>query len=72
MRLTRWWRSSGAGKHSLFLVEKGMPGFSLGQRIKDKCGMRASATAEIVFDNVKVTNVALPPPRARPACPPRL
>mmetsp|Transcript_11547 Transcript_11547/g.22711 ORF Transcript_11547/g.22711 Transcript_11547/m.22711 type:complete len:419 (+) Transcript_11547:120-1376(+) len=39
---------------SLFLVEKGMPGFSLGQRIKDKCGMRASATAELVFDEVRV------------------
>ena len=24
---------------SLFLVEKGTPGFSLGQRLKDKCGM---------------------------------
>lgn len=42
------------GKHSLFLVEKGMPGFSLGQRIKDKCGMRASATGELVFEDVRV------------------
>jgi isovaleryl-CoA dehydrogenase len=41
-------------KHSLFLVEKGMKGFKLGQRIKDKCGMRASNTAELVFDHVKV------------------
>lgn len=39
---------------SLFLVEKGMPGFSLGQRIKDKCGMRASPTAELVFEDVRV------------------
>lgn len=37
---------------SLFLVEKGMPGFSLGQRLKDKCGMRASMTAELVFEDV--------------------
>lgn len=37
-----------------FLVEKGMPGFSLGQKIEDKCGMRASMTAELVFDNVQV------------------
>jgi len=44
----------GAGKHSLLLVEKGMDGFSLGQRIKDKCGMRASATAELVFEDVRV------------------
>jgi len=39
---------------SLFVVEKGMAGFSLGQRLKDKCGMRASPTAELVFDNVEV------------------
>jgi isovaleryl-CoA dehydrogenase len=39
---------------SLFLVEKGMPGFSLGQKIHDKCGMRASMTAELVFQDVRV------------------
>lgn len=39
---------------SLFIVEKGMPGFSVGQRIKDKCGMRASPTAELVFQGVRV------------------
>jgi len=39
---------------SLFLVEKEMEGFSLGQRIKDKCGMRASPTAELVFEDVRV------------------
>ena len=39
---------------SLFLVEKGQEGFSLGQRLKDKCGMRASPTAELVFEDVKV------------------
>jgi len=39
---------------SLFLVEKGTPGFSLGQRLKDKCGMRASPTAELVFEDVVV------------------
>jgi len=39
---------------SLFIVEKGMAGFSLGQRIKEKCGMRASPTAEIVFEDVHV------------------
>ena len=37
---------------SLFLVDKGMPGFTLGTRIKDKLGMRASCTAEIAFDDV--------------------
>jgi len=39
---------------SLFLVEKGTPGFSLGQKIHDKCGMRASMTAELVFDNCRI------------------
>lgn len=37
-----------------FLVEKGTPGFKLGQKIEDKCGMRASMTAELVFEDVKV------------------
>lgn len=37
-----------------FLVDKTMKGFNLGQQIKDKCGMRASGTAELIFDNVKV------------------
>ncbi len=39
---------------SLFLVEKGMPGFRLGQKIHDKLGMRASTTAELVFDGCRV------------------
>ncbi len=37
-----------------FLVEKGMPGFRLGQKWKDKLGMRASFTAELVFQGVRV------------------
>jgi isovaleryl-CoA dehydrogenase len=36
------------------IVEKGLPGFSLGQKWKDKLGMRASFTAELVFDDVPV------------------
>lgn len=39
---------------STFLVERGMPGYSVGQKIQDKLGMRGSNTAEIVFDNCKV------------------
>ena len=39
---------------SSFLVEKGMPGFSLGQKWHDKLGMRASFSAELVFDDVPV------------------
>lgn len=38
-----------------FIVEKGMNGFTLGQQIHDKLGMRASMTAELVFDNVHVS-----------------
>ncbi len=37
-----------------FIVETDMPGFTLGQRIKDKCGNRASMNAELVFDDVHV------------------
>ena len=36
---------------STYLVEAGMPGYSVGQKIFDKTGMRASNTAELVFDN---------------------
>jgi isovaleryl-CoA dehydrogenase len=36
---------------STFLVEAGMPGYSVGQKILGKTGMRASNTAELVFDN---------------------
>jgi isovaleryl-CoA dehydrogenase len=39
---------------SLFVVEKGTPGFHLGQKIKDKLGMRASTTAELLFDDCRV------------------
>jgi len=35
-----------------FIVEKNMEGFTLGQQIKDKLGMRASPTAELVFEKV--------------------
>ena len=38
-----------------FLVEKGMEGYQVGQKIYDKSGMRASNTAELVFDNCLVT-----------------
>ena len=42
------------GGVSLFVVEKGAAGFSLGQKLKDKCGMRASCTAELVFADCKI------------------
>ncbi len=39
---------------STFLVEKGFKGYSVGQKIKDKTGMRASNTAELVFEDCEV------------------
>lgn len=38
---------------SAFIVEKGTPGFSGGKK-EDKLGMRASETAELVFDNCRI------------------
>jgi alkylation response protein AidB-like acyl-CoA dehydrogenase len=37
----------------LFLVEKGMPGLSVGRRI-EKMGVRASETSELILDQVRV------------------
>lgn len=36
-----------------FVLEKGMPGFTSGKK-ENKLGMRASETAELIFDNVRV------------------
>ena len=36
---------------STFIIEKGMPGYKSGQKIIDKLGMRASNTAELVFED---------------------
>ena len=44
---------------STFLVEKGTPGYSVGQKIFDKTGMRASNTAELVFDDCIVPSANL-------------
>ena len=38
---------------SAFIIERGTPGFSAGKK-EDKLGMRASETAELVFDNCKI------------------
>jgi isovaleryl-CoA dehydrogenase len=47
------------GRISTFLVEKGFAGFSLGQKLHNKLGMRASMTAELVFEDciVPVANL---------------
>lgn len=44
---------------STFLVEKGAKGYSVGQKIKDKLGMRASNTAELVFEDCVVPSANL-------------
>nr|WP_315478184.1 acyl-CoA dehydrogenase family protein [uncultured Rhodoferax sp.] len=45
--------AAGGKGTSLLLVERGMPGFSVGQRLK-KLGMKAQDTSELFFDNVRV------------------
>ena len=44
---------------STFLVEAGATGYSVGQKIRDKTGMRASNTAELVFAGCRVPRTAL-------------
>ncbi len=46
--------ATGERSLSAFLVEKGMSGFRLGQKWCDKLGMRASFTAELIFEDVRV------------------
>ncbi|MBW7887592.1 MAG: acyl-CoA dehydrogenase [Bacteroidetes bacterium] len=41
------------GAISAFLLEKGMPGFSVGKK-ENKLGMRSSDTCQLIFDNVRV------------------
>ena len=45
--------AAGAKGTSLLLVERGMPGFSVGKRLK-KLGLKAQDTSELFFDNVRV------------------
>lgn len=46
--------STGERSISTFLVKNGDAGFSVGQQLKEKLGMRASMTAELVFDDCQV------------------
>ncbi|NLX62513.1 MAG: acyl-CoA dehydrogenase [Tissierellia bacterium] len=46
-------KSKGHRGISAFIVEKDFPGFSIG-KIEDKMGIRASATAELIFDDCVV------------------
>ena len=45
--------AAGAKGTSLLLIERGMPGFSVGKRLK-KLGLKAQDTSELFFDNVRV------------------
>ena len=45
--------AAGAKGTSLLLVERGMPGFEKGKRLK-KLGLKAQDTSELFFDNVRV------------------
>ena len=46
-------KAKGARGASCFIVEKGTPGFSFGKK-ENKMGIRASATTELIFENVRV------------------
>jgi acyl-CoA dehydrogenase len=45
--------AAGSKGISMFIVEKGTPGFSVGRKL-DKMGWRSSDTAELVFDDCRV------------------
>ena len=45
--------AAGAKGTSLLLVERGMPGFDVGKRLK-KLGLKAQDTSELFFNNVRV------------------
>ena len=45
--------AAGAKGTSLLLIERGMPGFSVGKRLK-KMGLKAQDTSELFFENVRV------------------
>ena len=46
-------KSQGVKGITAFIVEKGMPGFSIGKK-ELKMGIRGSATSELIFENVRV------------------
>lgn len=50
--------AAGAKGTSLFLIERGMPGFDKGQRLK-KVGLKAQDTSELFFNDLRVTSAQL-------------
>ncbi|MCP1252258.1 MULTISPECIES: acyl-CoA dehydrogenase family protein [Elizabethkingia] len=51
--MTRTGEKGTPNNATAFVLEKGMPGFTSGKK-ENKLGMRASETAELIFDNVRV------------------
>ena len=51
--------TAGGPEVSTFVVERGTPGFSVGQKIHGKTGMRASNTAEMVLEGCVLPGSAL-------------
>ncbi|AYD41112.1 acyl-CoA dehydrogenase [Clostridium fermenticellae] len=46
-------RSKGTRGISAFVIERGMPGFTIG-KVEDKMGIRGSSTTELIFEDLKV------------------
>ncbi|MET7038434.1 acyl-CoA dehydrogenase family protein [Elizabethkingia miricola] len=51
--MTRTGEKGAPNNATAFVLEKGMPGFTSGKK-ENKLGMRASETAELIFDNIRV------------------
>ena len=51
--MTRTGEPRARNNSTAFIIDKGTPGFSGGKK-EDKLGMRASETAELIFDNVRI------------------
>ena len=51
--MTRTGEKGAPNNSTAFVLEKGMPGFTSGKK-ENKLGMRASETAELIFDNVRI------------------
>lgn len=54
--MTRTGEKGAKNNTTAFVLEKGMPGFTSGKK-ENKLGMRASETAELIFDEVRVPDV---------------
>ena len=53
--LARTGEPRGKNNITAFIVERGTPGFSAGKK-ENKLGMRASETAELIFDNCRISD----------------